>query len=221
MKFWQDFNAKRLGGPGTNVTVDQRGENEFSKEAGKLTAKRYSEIVDDVPQAKQMLSDVKTLTTLGALIGTGKEAEVKAKLGPYAEALGVPIDKLGEIQAYEAIVNRVAPSLRVKGSGAQSDYELKNFLKSLPALGNTEAGNALAGRVMEGIYQNKLKAAEISSAALNGEMTRKEADKQLRELPDPMEEYRQYKATEKKGPTVAKDADPAAVEEARKRGLIK
>lgn len=192
VKFWQDFNSKRLGGPSTNVSIDQRGETEFSKEAGKLTAKRYNDIIEEAPQAKQMLSDVKTLQTLGTQIGTGKEAQVKAALGPYAETLGISIDKLPEIQAYEAIVNRVAPSLRVKGSGAQSDYELKNFLKSLPSLGNTEEGNALAGRVMEGIYSNKLRAAEIGSAALNGEITRKEADKQLRELPDPMQEYREY-----------------------------
>ncbi|MFA6984627.1 MAG: hypothetical protein WC213_00275 [Arenimonas sp.] len=191
-KFWQDFNAKRLGGPSTNVTVDQRGENEFSKEAGKLTAKRYAEIVDEVPQAKQMLSDVQTLTTLGKQIGTGKEAQVKAALGPYAQALGIDVEKLPEIQAFEAIVNRVGPSLRVKGSGAQSDYELKNFLKSLPTLGNTPEGNDLAARVMQGLYENKLKAGEIASSVLNGDITRKEADRQIRELPDPMKEYRDY-----------------------------
>jgi len=191
-KFWQDFNAKRLGGPSTNVTVDQRGENEFSKEAGKLSAKRYSDMVDDVPAAKQMLSDVQTLTTLGRQIGTGKEAEIKAKLGPYAQALGIDVEKLPEIQAFEAVVNRVAPSLRVKGSGSQSDYELKNFLKSLPALGTTPDGNEIASRVMQGLYENKLKAGEIASSVLNGDITRKEADKMIRELPDPMQSYRDY-----------------------------
>lgn len=191
-KFWQDFNAKRLGGPSTNVTVDQRGENEFSKEAGKLSAKRYNDMVDDVPAAKQMLSDVQTLTTLGSQIGTGKEAEIKAKLGPYAQALGIDVEKLPEIQAFEAIVNRVAPNLRVKGSGSQSDYELKNFLKSLPALGTTPEGNELAGRVMQGLYENKLKAGEIASSVLNGDLTRKEADKMIRELPDPMQSYRDF-----------------------------
>jgi len=191
-QFWQSFNAKRLGGPSTNVTVDQRGENEFSKEAGKLTAQRYNGMIEDVPAAKQMLSDVQTLTTLGRQIGTGKEAQIKASLGPYAEALGVKIDKLGEIQAFEAIVNRMAPGLRVKGSGAQSDYELKNFLKSLPSLGTTPEGNEMASRVMQGLYENKLKAADIASAALNGEITRKEADQRIRDLPDPMKEYRDY-----------------------------
>lgn len=182
--------VKEAGKPVTNI--NQQQESEFQKEAGKLTAKRYADMVDDIPQAKQMISDVQTLTDLGKQIGTGKEAQVKAALGPYAQALGFDVKDLGEIQAYEGIVNRLAPNLRVKGSGAQSDFELKNFLKSLPSLGNTPEGNELVSRVMNGMYQNKVKAGEIGSAVLNGDITRKEADKMIRELPDPMQEWRDY-----------------------------
>ena len=137
-----------------------------------------------------MISDVKTLTELGKTIGTGKGAEAKAVLGPYAEALGIKIEGLSEIQAFEAIVNRVAPSLRVKGSGAQSDFELKNFLKSLPTLGNTPEGNEIAAKTIEGLYQNKVRASEIGAAALAKRITPEQAEKMIRELPDPMEGYR-------------------------------
>jgi hypothetical protein len=183
---------KKAGAIQNQVQIDQKGESEFSKIAGKQQAERFNDLAAEGQQARQMISDIDTLTDLGAKIGTGKIAEAKAIVGPYAEALGIKIDGLSEIQAYEAVVNRVAPSLRVKGSGAQSDMELRNFLKSLPTLGNTPEGNAIASEVMKGLQQNKILAAEIGAKALNGEITRSAAEKALRELPDPMENYRKF-----------------------------
>jgi hypothetical protein len=174
------------------VTVDQRGESEFTKEAGKLSAKKYADMADDALGARQMISDLETLRTLGAQIGTGKAAQTMAALGPYAQSLGIEMKGLDEAQAYESIVQRVAPNLRVKGSGAQSDYELRNFLKALPSLGNTPGGNEISSRVLEGLFQNKIAAADIANRALNGELTRSEAEKQLRDLPDPMSGYREF-----------------------------
>ncbi len=124
-----DFKSGLKKAGATNVTTNVgKDEEAFDKEAGKIVAGRYNDLAAEGPAAKQLMSDISTLTELGKTIGTGKGAQVKAALGPYADALGVKIDKLDEIQAFEAIVNRVAPSLRVKGSGAQSDLELKNFL---------------------------------------------------------------------------------------------
>ena len=189
--FDYEVNLKKAGAIQNSVQIDQKGESEFSKEAGKLAAKRYDEIVADAGRSKQLLSDVRTLGELGKNIGTGKNAEFRATIGPYAEMLGIKIDALDDIQAFEAITNRVAPALRVPGSGAQSDMELRNFLKSLPTLGNTPDGNMLVQRTLEGMVQTKLAAAEIASRALTGEITRKDADKLLRDLPDPMAEWRE------------------------------
>lgn len=206
----------------TNVTVDTKGENAFATKAGQLQADRYNDLATEAQSSKQMLSDVATLNELGKNIQTGKLAEAKAAIGPYAQALGIDVKGLSEIQAFEAIVNRVAPSLRVKGSGAQSDFELKNFLKSLPSLGNTPEGNEIATKTMEGLYQNKLAAAEIGSKALAREITPAQADKMLRELPDHMQGYREYL---KKSTAAAKPgggADRSAIEaEMRRRGLLK
>jgi hypothetical protein len=184
----------KFGPAGTKITNNVGdAENSFAKEAGKVTANRFNDLVADGQKSKQMMSDMNTLLDLGKGIGTGKGAQLKAVLGPYANSAGINVDGLSDIQAYEAIVNRVAPSLRVAGSGAQSDYELKNFLKSIPSLGNTQEGNELATAVMTGLTQNKVQAAEISSRALAGEITRADAEKQLRDLPDPMQPYKEYK----------------------------
>jgi hypothetical protein len=207
-----------------NISIDQKGETEFSKAAGKHQAERFNELAADGPNAKQMLSDMNTLVELGKNIGTGKGAEVKAALGPYADALGIKVEGLSDIQAYEAIVNRVAPSLRVKGSGAQSDYELKNFVKSLPSLGNTPEGNAIMKSTLDGLYQNKVRAAEIGAKALSGEITRSEAEKQLQKLPDPMEGYREFQKQRKSpaaAPAAAGQPDRAAIEAEMKRREMK
>ncbi len=180
----------------TLVNIDQKGESALTVKSAELDAKRYGEIIDDVPASRQMLNDLDTLRDLGTRFQTGKVAEIKSALGPYAEALGVKIDNLGDIQAYEAIVNRVAPNLRVKGSGAQSDMELRNFLKSLPSIGNTPEGNAMIQRTMEGLYQNKIAAAELADRAANKEITRGEFIKAIRDLPDPLKEWREL---QKKG----------------------
>lgn len=212
---------KRAGAIQNTVQIDQKGETEFSKESGKLQAKRFNDLAEDAPAAKQMLSDVETLRELGAKIETGKGAEARAALGPYAKALGIDVQGLDEIQGYEAIVNRVAPNLRVKGSGAQSDFELKNFMKSLPSIGNTPGGNEIAQKVLEGLYQNKITAAEIGAKALNGEVTRTQAEKMLRDLPDPMKEWREFnKATKASSPSAAPDRS-AVEQEMRRRGLLK
>ena len=203
------------------VTNVEKGENSFATEAGKSQAKRFDELAGEGQKARQMVSDIDTLTELGKSIGTGKGAEITAKIGPWAESIGVPIKGLSEIQAFEAIANRLAPSLRVPGSGAQSDFELKNFLKSIPALGNTPEGNAIAAATMKGLQENKIRAAEIGSKALNGEITRPQAEKMLRELPDPMEGYRAYEKANKTTKDAPKGVDPAALEEARRRGLVK
>lgn len=199
---------KKAGAVNVTTNVD-KGEDSFAKAAGTAQAKRYDDLAADGQQAHQLVSDINTLTDLGKNIGTGKGAELKAAIGPYAEALGVKVDGLSDIQAYEGIVNRVAPSLRVKGSGAQSDYELKNFLKSLPALGNTPEGNAISAATMKGLQENKIRAAEIGSMALNGQIARPEAEKQLRNLPDPMTNYREYMKTNRGAPTATgeKSAD--------------
>lgn len=203
---WSTAKARASATTITNNVGD--GETSFQKEAGKAQAQRFNDLAAEGQQAKQMIADVSTLTDLGKNIGTGKGAEFKARVGPYAEALGIKVDGLSDIQAYEAIVNRVAPTLRVKGSGAQSDFELKNFLKSLPSLGNTPEGNNIAASVLQGMQQNKVLASEIASKALNGEITKAEADKQLRELPDPMTPYREYTKASRAAPAKAAPAVP-------------
>jgi hypothetical protein len=134
-----------------------------------------------------MISDLNYLRDIGSRITTGKTAEIQAALGPYAEALGIKVDKLDDLQAYNAVVARLQPRMRVAGSGATSDYEMRTFLEALPSLGKTQEGNAIIANTLEALQQQHLAAGEIASKALAERDHAPDAEKQLRELPDPFE----------------------------------
>ncbi len=100
---------------------------------------------------------------------------------------GVKIDGLDDLQAYQAIVSRMAPRMRVAGSGATSDFEMRQFLQALPTLGNTPQGNEIIANTLESLQQHRMAAADIGSRALAGEIQPREAEKMIRELPNPLE----------------------------------
>lgn len=181
-----DFKAGLKKAGAQNISIDQRGENAFAKEAGSQQAKRFNEIVTGGQDAQAMVGDINALRDIGGRITTGKQAEITAALGPYAEALGVKVDGLDDLQAYNAIVAKLAPRMRVPGSGATSDFEMQNFLKALPGLGKTPGGNEIIANTLDAMQQHKIAAAEIASRAMAGEISPKDAEKELRSLPDPM-----------------------------------
>lgn len=190
-----DYETKKAeaGKPVTNI--NQQQESEFVKKAGELQANRFNKYVEGADSARTMIADINSLRDIGSRINTGKTAEVTAALGPYAEALGIKIDGLSEMQAYKAIVSRIQPTMRVAGSGSTSDYEMKQFLESLPSLGKTAEGNAMIANTLEALQQHKIAAGEIGSKVLNGEMTRSEGEKAIRALPDPFDLWKKNKGS--------------------------
>jgi len=176
--------------PVTNI--DMKGETSFSQEAGKATAKRYSDLAEQGQAARAAQGDIDRLDELGAAIGTqGAVANVKAVLGPYANALGVKIDGLDDIQAFSSIVSRLAPTMRPPGSGATSDFEFKQFLNALPQLAQTTEGRKLVLDQMRAINAYKSQLGELSERVLSGEIDRKTADAEIRKLGNPLTLWRQ------------------------------
>ncbi len=164
--------------------------SEFTKESEKAAAQRLGEIVQSGNSAPAMLSDLQALKDLAPHLGTGKGAQITAALGPYAQALGVDISGLGEAQAYDAIVARMAPMMRTPGAGASSDFDARQFLKSLPSLGNTPEGNALIIKTFENISAAKIRAGEIARAAQRGEISWQDAEAQIAKIADPFAEFK-------------------------------
>jgi hypothetical protein len=123
---------------------------------------------------------------------------VLAAIGPYADALGIKIDGLNDIQAYEAITSRLAPQMRAVGSGSSSDRDVAMFLQSLPNLRNTQGGNEIIANTMKAVAQNKINAAEIARQAQRGDITWQDADRQISQLPNPYELFKQFQSETQK-----------------------
>lgn len=185
-------------GTGSGITINT-GDNSgaFGKKADELAATRLGDVVTGGQDAAQFAGDLKTLAALAPQIDTGKTAEIMTALGPYAEAFGVKIDGLPEMQAYQSIIDKLSPQMRPAGSGAASDFDARQFLSSLPSLGRTPEGNQIITQTLAALQQHKMAAAEIAGLAFQpkeqGGITWQEAEKRIRELPDPYDGFNEYK----------------------------
>lgn len=197
IRFDGNGNVLAQGLPGSPDTVINTGDNSgaFGKKGDELAATRLNDVIISGQSAQQMMGDLQALTAIGSQINTGKTAEIMNTLGPYAQAAGINIEGLGEGQAYQAIIDRMAPQMRPAGSGSSSDTDVRMFLSSLPQLRNTPEGNQIITQTMTALQQHKIAAAELASQAFDGRKTWQEAEAEIRALPNPYQGFNQYKQT--------------------------
>jgi hypothetical protein len=177
----------------TTVNVGQNS-NKFAEKSDEEAAKRLATIVEQGNGAPQMIGDMDMLVDLGSKIGTGKLAEFKLAVGPYADALGIDVDGLSESQAFDSITSRIAPNMRPAGAGATSDFDAKQYLASIPSLSRMPEGNEIIAGTMKAIAENKVAAAEIAAAAQRGEKTWQDAETEIRALPNPYARFKEFQA---------------------------
>jgi len=119
-------------------------------------------------------------------IETGAGASFKAFLGQY----GVETEGLSEIQAARASINRMIPAQRPEGSGVMSDADLELFKQSVPALINQPGGNQIIIDTIRAINQYDIEVSIIAGRALDREITPAQARQALRELPNPLANFK-------------------------------
>ncbi|AYD00913.1 hypothetical protein [Neorhizobium sp. NCHU2750] len=181
-------------------------DNEFDKKGAQLAAERYNTLAQQGVEAQQMVGNVNNLAELGKQIGTGRWAQVKKAWGPWAASFGVKVDGLDESQAFESMKARIAPGMRVPGSGASSDTDVNMFMDSLPSLGNTPKGNEIISDTIKSVQDVKIQAASIANQVNSGQISWQEGDKQIAALPDP---YANFKAYRKGGKDSGSDKSPS------------
>jgi len=178
----------------TTVNVDTKGEGKFEEEFGKKQADRWNKYIEDGQAAQRNLVDIQTMREIHQRAGSqGIMANVKETLGPFAEALKVPIEGLSDIQAYSAIVQRLTPQQRAPGSGSTSDIEFKGFLNSMPRLMQNPAAREITLNTMEALTRDEISRGEIASRLATKEITRGQAETALRNLPDPMKSFAEWR----------------------------
>jgi hypothetical protein len=84
--------------------------------------------------------------------------------------------------AFQSIVNRVAPTLRVAGSGSTSDLEYTGMLRSLTNLGNYPEANNLILGMMQAKAQINMDRGNAIDAYRNGQLTQPQLRAKLQEI---------------------------------------
>jgi hypothetical protein len=106
------------------------------------TGEGFSAILDSARAASSQLQDLNVLQELSLLSPSGP---VTGRfLGMFPEA-----DKTNVASLRSSIITRLAPSLRVEGSGSTSDLEFNAMLNSLGSLKNTPEANSAIIALMQ------------------------------------------------------------------------
>jgi hypothetical protein len=184
---------KKAGATRVNTNINP-GETEFDKTLGKKAGERFDEYIKAGDSARGQLTDIANMREISSRLGNpAAAAELKEKFGPYAEALGVPVEGLSDIQAYSSIIQRLAPQQRAPGSGSTSDIEFKGFVKSLPGASQHPAAREMTLNTMEALRRDEIARGEIARKVQTRELNRMQAEQQLRSLPDPMQGFSEWR----------------------------
>jgi hypothetical protein len=163
-------------------------EPEFNKATGKAIGERFDAISKEGDTARSDLAMVDQLRSLGGAINFKTMPALRGELAKYGVKIG---DDVGEIQAYNSIIDKLTPAQRIPGSGASSDLDVKMFKSALPQLINTPDGNGLIMEMMQALGEDKIARAVIAERAQTGEITPAQAINELRAMPSPLAAYKQ------------------------------
>ena len=191
-----------------NVTIDQKTEGEFEKKVAEGQAKLFNGMAEEGVNAKAELGQIRTLRGQIEALPGGFLGGAQALASQYGIKLG---PQASNIEAAQAIISKLVPSQKAPGSGTISDRDLDLFKSSLPALSNTPGGNKMILDTMEALSIHKQRQSDIATQVLTGEMTRKDAMKALRDMPDPLEAVtKSIREMKKAGPAGGVSAGPPA-----------
>lgn len=180
-----DNKISKIGGEGTTVNIDQRAEGAFDKKLAENQATTFDTMATEGLNAR---ADLGVINELDALL-QGQGGTLSGLSGALAK-YGIGGEGIGDIQAAQALINKLVPSQRAPGSGSMSDRDVELFTRSLPSLWNTPGGNARIIGVMRGLTEYKQQQGEIADQVLAGEMTRQEARRALRSIPNPLSDFK-------------------------------
>ncbi len=157
----------------------------FSEEVKKGLAKDFVEIRKSGQAAQRAAQDVKRLDTLLSKIETGGAAAFKQAAGNF----GIKTEGLDEIQAAQAIINKLVPAQRPPGSGTMSDADLALYKESLPRIINQPGANREIIRSMKEINEYLIKEGEIAAEVTSGKITPEEGTRRMFALGNPIQDF--------------------------------
>jgi hypothetical protein len=195
----EDFTAwsrgnKTAGATRVSVDASQKGEDKFQGTLAEGQAKRWNGYITTADEAQVRMADIEQMRELSRSVGSqGSSVNGKLLFGPYLEAAGISVDGLSDLQVYDALTKKLAPQMRAPGSGSTSDVEYKGFVAAIGPLSNQPAAREMILDTFEAAARNDLARGEIATRLATGEITRGQAEKELRALPNPMQAFREFR----------------------------
>ena len=148
----EDARAMVKSGSSINMPGPESADNILRKQMMKKQGESFNAMMDAGSAAANAAADLQTLQELAPLAPTGPLA------GRFAEAF----PEFNDVSALrQSIIKRIAPTLRVEGSGATSDLEFKAMLNSLGSLKNTPEANMAIIAVMQAKAEMNIKKKSI------------------------------------------------------------
>jgi len=166
--------AKGAGKPETNVTVNSEPADGNLRKA--LDIKTGQQWADYQEQAANSAAIVQDLDMMDELIGMAPQGPVQGRLAEMFPGVNAAGD------AFQAIVKRVAPTLRAPGSGSTSDIEYEGMLRSLPALRNKPEANRAIAAMMGAKAEINMERGQIITQYQTGDISAAEARRQIAAL---------------------------------------
>jgi flagellar protein FlgJ len=157
----------------------------FGEEAQKRQATRFNDISASGDAARRASADVTRLEKLVGKVETGGVAAFKQAAGN----IGINTKGLDDIQALQAVINKLVPAQRPAGSGTMSDADLALYKESLPRIINQPGANREIIRSMREINQYLIKEGEIADMVMDRTITPEEGRRRLAALGNPVQDF--------------------------------
>jgi hypothetical protein len=146
------------------VDINQQSEGAFTKQTGEQDAKRLGTIQDNALTVVDTANKVRMATDMLAKTYTGTGGDYANAFFKALQSLGVAgmEGKTDAAAMATAIINDITPKMRVPGTGATSDFEMRTFAAALPSMLNTPGGNDKVAAYWERVAQ---RATEVQTLA--------------------------------------------------------
>jgi hypothetical protein len=172
-----------IGAGGTTIINEAAApdQDELYKVLAKNEAEQWGDFLKAGSKAASVIPDI---TMLGELLAMAPSGPVQGRLAQTFSGFNNAAD------AAKAIINRLAPSMRVAGSGSTSDIEVKMMMDSLGSLINQSGANALIHQAFKAKLnldiQRQSIVRKVQSRTLTADQGREELNKldQVSILPD-------------------------------------
>lgn len=171
---------RKSGASSVNVTTGEG--DKFYESLDKKNAEVFATLSENGMMARNKAAQVGVLEGLLENSGSGFSALMAQKAGEF----GIDTGNLDDIQAAQALINKLVPEQRQAGSGPMSDADLALFKQSLPRIINTPEGNKKIIATLKGIAEYEIKMGEIADAVANREMSPADGRKAIRALENPL-----------------------------------